>query len=517
MDIVNQAKNIGAVLGTASVIAYVYGYLALRARAFALGTEPAFKLVDEVYVFAGFRVLFATLVVLLLSSPAILLVRWGAMGVARNLPPAFLQPSLWLLLAAVAIMTMMTLKILSVGGVLLQEGPLHGSGLANAIIGGAANLRLLLIFAIVLLVALSTLWLHGRLAGDSRGPFEWLLIMVVALQFVMLPIYHGALFADPRVRVLAASPDTVQGLTAPLGVVDRTAEHVTLLGLDATGKRQLATVELEDLNGIPVRQVVTLEHFVHHVLGGGAEPAGSVEPGSNPESRLAQSSGQVQGGQGMPTESTEVEKGFFSSLVEYLQITLDAIGALGDSVVHSGELWVVELDASGRPSGSRRIGGFDDLSWPVAGPEAATYYALRRGRVVRIDADDGSLLVLDEGTVWSKLLGVREDGTVLGLVRHANETRPAMLPPAGKLQVGSSPLAKADKAAVARLMQEARAYVGGRTLVANRSERGGRGFDVFLRTGDKSFNLSDCGDDSCGQASLSPDFRRALFIRQPRY
>lgn len=516
MDIVTQAKNIGVVLGTASVIAYVCGYLALRARAFALGTDPAFKLVDEAYVFAGFRFLLTNLIVLLVSAPVILLIRWGAMWLARNMPSALAQPSQWLLLVVVASLTLMTLKILSASGVLLQEGPLRGSSLAEAILGGAANLRLLLTFALVLLVALSFLWLQSRLAGAS-GPFEWLLTIVVALQIVMLPIYHGTLFADRRVRVLAVSPDSVKGLAGPLGIVDRTAEHATLLGLDSEGNRRLATIKLEDLNGIPIKQVVTLGHFIRGVLDGNLKTTGSAHPASNPGLRVAESSGQTQGRQGMASESAEVEKGFFSSLVEYLQITLEAIGSLGDSVVDSGELWVVDLDASGRPSEPRRIGALGDLAWPVVGPDGSTYFALQRGRVVRLDAEGGSLQVLDQDTIWSKLLGVREDGTVLGLVRHAGETRPAMLAPGGELQVGSSSLSEKDKKAVARLLQETRSHTGGKTLMVDRSERGGRGFDVFLRTKDETINLSDCGDDSCGQASLSPDFRRALFIRQPWY
>lgn len=516
MDIVNQAKSIGAVLGTASVVAYLSGYLALRARAFALGTDPAFKLVDEAYVFAGFRFLFITLIVLLLSAPVILLVRTGAMWLARNMPGAVVQPLQWLLLVVLAIMTMLTLKILSANSVLLQEGPLRGSGLAEAILGGAERLRLLMIFAIVLLAALSVLWLQSRLAG-ARGPFEWLLALVVALQIIMLPIYHGVLFADRRVRVLAATPDTVQGIKGPLGIVDRTSEHVTLLGLDDGGNRRLTTIELGDLNGIPTREVVTLQHFVGHVLGGNPKPPESTASTSNLKATVADSSGQAHGEQPMASGSAEVERGFFSSLVDYLGITFDAIAALGDSVVDSGELWVVDLDASGRPSEPRRIGAFDDLAWPVAGPDGATYYALQGGRVVRFDAAGGSPQILGEKTPWSKLLGVLEDGTVVGLVRHAGETRPAKLPPGGELQVGSSPLGKEDKAAVARLMQETRSHSGGRTLLVDRSERGGRGFDVFLRTGGEIFNLSDCGDDSCGQASLSPDFRQALFVRQPRY
>ena len=73
-----------------------------------------------------------------------------------------------------------------------------------------------------------------------------LLALVFALQIIMLPIYHGVLFADRQVRVLAMAPDNLRGLRGPLGIVDRTADHATLLGLDAAGKRSLATFEVAE-------------------------------------------------------------------------------------------------------------------------------------------------------------------------------------------------------------------------------------------------------------------------------
>ena len=56
-------------------------------------------------------------------------------------------------------------------------------------------------------------------------------------------------FCGPQVRVLAATPGTVQGIAGPLGIVDRTSDHVTLLGLNAEGNGRLATIKLETLTG----------------------------------------------------------------------------------------------------------------------------------------------------------------------------------------------------------------------------------------------------------------------------
>jgi hypothetical protein len=137
--------------------------------------------------------------------------------------------------------------------------------------------------------------------------------------------------------------------------------------------------------------------------------------------------------------------------------------------------------------------------------------------VVRLDRDGAVVAVLAEGGGWRKLLGQEVDGSVLGLVRQDGETRPAEIASDGTVWVGPAPVTDEEKRALARLMQDARAYSGGETLTVDRSQRGGRGFDVFLRAAGTTHNLSDCGDDVCQQASLASDRRRALFVRMPRF
>ena len=72
-DLVENAKNVGIVLTSASAASYAAGYLALRSRAHALGTDPGFTLLDQAYVFAGFRFALITLVALLAISPLLIL------------------------------------------------------------------------------------------------------------------------------------------------------------------------------------------------------------------------------------------------------------------------------------------------------------------------------------------------------------------------------------------------------------------------------------------------------------
>jgi hypothetical protein len=67
------------------------------------------------------------------------------------------------------------------------------------------------------------------------------------------------------------------------------------------------------------------------------------------------------------------------------------------------------------------------------------------------------------------------------------------------------------------LLQESQALEGDRSLRVSRSARGGRGFDVFYaQPGADRLDVSDCGDDSCGQPSMAPDGSKIVYVRQTR-
>ena len=342
---VEFATNVGVLLGTASAVGYACGYLALRARSFALGTDPAFKLVDQVYVFAGVRFFVITLILALVLAPAILAIRWVALGLARALPDAMAGALQWLTLIAIAAMTLGSMSILRVNGLLLRND-LPASGLEAAVLGGSGGLRLALTFAPVLLAGLSAVWLYGRLSvgGSQLG---LILGLVVALQAFMLPIYHGALFADRRVRVLAGVPEGVRGLVMPLAIVDRTADQATLLGSDGSGLRGLTTVALEKLDGIPVRAVVPLADFLGQLAALGPKPAAG-DARAMPV-QVADASG-AGGGLVVANDATDFGKGFYGSLTSYFGMILESIGSLGGPTgTAAGELWIVDLDLS-RPA-----------------------------------------------------------------------------------------------------------------------------------------------------------------------
>src|SRR3954470_21074487 len=96
-------KEFGSVLGALSACGYMAGYFSLRARARALGTDPGFKLVEEAYVFAGFRLLFVALVVLIVTAPLVFAMRVIAQRVAMRIGPRALAWLEWAMLAALGL------------------------------------------------------------------------------------------------------------------------------------------------------------------------------------------------------------------------------------------------------------------------------------------------------------------------------------------------------------------------------------------------------------------------------
>ena len=104
-DIANSVKNAAVVLTTLSGAAYACGYLAVRARARALGADPGFVLIDQAYVFAGFRFVVVLLLSLLISVPLLLLLAWLGRRALRLAPArlAILEAATALAAAALTI------------------------------------------------------------------------------------------------------------------------------------------------------------------------------------------------------------------------------------------------------------------------------------------------------------------------------------------------------------------------------------------------------------------------------
>ena len=497
---VTLATNAATILGAASAVGYACGYLVLRARAFALGIDPTFQLVDEIYVFAGIRFFIIILLMLVVTAPVLLALRAPLAWSLRSLPVA----GQWLVVLVLAIATLAAMGIFTVDAVLLRSGDLPEGALALAVLGGATGLRFGLSAGIVLLAAVTGLSLHLSRGTPRRTGQTAMLAALVALQAFLLPVYHGALFADRRAWVLSDVPSSVQTLRLPLAIVDRTAGDATLLGADATGQRGLVTIPRADLAGIPLREIVPLSDFLLR-LGGSNVHGDARMPWLLGGAALADT-----------PDHGRTGSSAWRDIVAYLGVVLDAIGSLGDDEAEAGELWLATLDASGRPLDSRRVGVASDVSWPVIDPTGG-YLALQAGRLVRLDTAGEIAGVIDDQPRWRRLIGVDGDGTALGLLRDSAATRLAVVTPDGAVRISPGPPDTEEDAAIAALTTNARAHDGDRALQVDRSARSGRGFDVFLRSPQGRENLSDCDPDSCLQPSFGPAFRSVVYIRVPRF
>jgi hypothetical protein len=202
----------------------------------------------------------------------------------------------------------------------------------------------------------------------------------------------------------------------------------------------------------------------------------------------------------------------FAAALDSLGLVFKGIGSLSGGAM-TGAVWCVDVRTGER----RAIGDAADLAWPVPSPNGTTVYALRGRQVVGIAIADGHETPIGAPAGWRKLIGVLPDGTILGFVEDDPRPRPAMLAPDGGRSELPPPTEVAERQRNGVLLQEAHDYADGTRLEVRDSERGGRGRDVFLidRTGPQK-NLTDCGDDVCGQPSRSQDGFRIFYIRERR-
>ena len=216
-------------------------------------------------------------------------------------------------------------------------------------------------------------------------------------------------------------------------------------------------------------------------------------------------------------KSEQAKEGFFSSIVNYLNITFEAIGSLAGGDEEGGQLWLAEIGNSGTLNAPERISEFTDLNWPVIGPDNTTIYALQNKQIIKLNRKGELLNVYSSNYPWVKLIGVNKDNSVLGLIMDDSKTKPAMLLNEKEQIIIESNMSDEDSYNKSVLLQETRTYADGRKLFVDRSERGGRGFDIFYKFDNNVINISDCGHDTCTQPSLSSDFNFVLYIKQPRY
>lgn len=201
----------------------------------------------------------------------------------------------------------------------------------------------------------------------------------------------------------------------------------------------------------------------------------------------------------------------FSAGLDALGLVFKGIGSLAGGPT-AGSVWRVDIRTGQR----QRIGNAAGLAWPVPSPDGTAVYALRERQVVRLRVSDGGETPVGAPADWRKLVGVLPDGTVLGFIEDDPRPRPALLAPDGKLTELPSPVDDVERKRNGALLQEGRDYKDGTRVEVRDSERGGRGSDVFLVSSAGAHNLSDCGDDHCGQPSRSLDGLTFFYVREPR-
>ena len=254
--IVDATKTIGVVLSGVSGIAYACGYLVLRARSRALGTDPGFAFIDQAYVFAGFRLALALLFSLLVVAPVLLAFHALGRVVGRLGPRQLYGVEVAGAVLAGGVTLFAYVATLSVSGVLLAP--------ASDWIGDAALGRNNYGTAIQLITvgaaAATALWLYARFMrqgeADTLGA---VLVLIGVLLLVLLPMQHGVFNADRNARQLDRVPEGLTGIEPPVWLVDRGAsDRVVLYGRGADGRGRLFTLKLEKLDGIAVTGVSVL-------------------------------------------------------------------------------------------------------------------------------------------------------------------------------------------------------------------------------------------------------------------
>ena len=255
-EIAESAKNAGVVLTALSGAGYACGYLVVRARARALGTDPGFALVDQAYVFAGFRFLLALLFALLVMALPLLLFREIGRFAGLLAPGALFGLEIFAAVSVGAATVGAYVATFGVSGVLLSPS---SGWLARAALE-QNNYGALLFLATTLLGSATLLWAdaHSTRAGglDTLGV---VLLLIGALLLVLLPLQHGAFNADRNARQLERAPDGVTGFAPPIWLVDRGAsDRVVVYGHATDGKGRLMTLKADVLDGIAVVGVSSL-------------------------------------------------------------------------------------------------------------------------------------------------------------------------------------------------------------------------------------------------------------------
>lgn len=492
------SKAVAAVLGALAILGYITGYLVLRARAHALGIDPPFDLVDEIYVFAGFRFLIWLLVLAALAAPLVAAIVAATAWLTTRVHASAQLALAWAGLAVLAVGGVVLLsEVLAIRDLLFVEQDVPAASSLVALLdprtaGYGPRVLALEVFSVAMAGLTAILLVQVVVTQDRRAI---VLALILALQLIQLPTLHGALRADRIVPVLTVIPTSAKGLEGTALIVDRNNSVATLFGRTGAGQPALVTIPAKDLHGLPQGRPVPLFAPLS-----GPEPAGvgAVLRSEAPTAELIPAE----------VEVAADEPSFLAAVSDRMGRTLDNLGALSNSEGLSGRIFEARLDFDGTVRESSPIGPEGiALSWPVVGEDGAIY-ALQDNVLVRVDADAAE--VRDGRLHWRKLIGVLPSGAIVGLADVDGTSSGAVLNPNG--EISTVPL---SPTAFSTLLAETYKHSSGDILEVNRSARGGQGLDVYLIRGDRRTDLSGCGNNRCVQPSMAPSRTLVLYVNVP--
>lgn len=258
-ELAEAAKNAGVALTTASAMSYACGYLVIRARAYALGTDPGFSFIDQTYVWAGTRFVISLLFAVLLSALPILLARavWHTLLRFGQRAPAIIETGTALVFGFTIIL--LAARLFSVSNLIFVEPRVALSGVLQSAVLSRDPLGMVLFVGSTALAALIVLWARSHLArANGLDALALLLITMAVLLGALLPIEQGFFFADRNVRQLDRVPEGLTGLKPPIWIVDRGGGQVVLFGRDSAGGPRLVTTKADKLDGIAIIGVANL-------------------------------------------------------------------------------------------------------------------------------------------------------------------------------------------------------------------------------------------------------------------
>ncbi|MBV8730559.1 MAG: hypothetical protein JO336_12205 [Acidobacteriia bacterium] len=186
--------------GICTFILYVFGYLTLRFHLNSFGVDTDLAVLDERYLFAGaqFLVYFATS--LPVAIPIILFGHWVLWKLRIDRWPNGVI--LAGIVVSVVLIQFIIRKCLVFTNLLLREDGLPQPGWMQALLLDGNGARQFLYFTglvVAIGVLASALWQAVGVGGESVRVSGAALALLIAIQFLMLPVTFGVLIADKSV------------------------------------------------------------------------------------------------------------------------------------------------------------------------------------------------------------------------------------------------------------------------------------------------------------------------------